>query len=128
MGICRGGGRARGLYLFGVLRALVQDVEALCLGFDTFVSRVPLLPRLGSVEWLLTCWRNSILWIALFGVFGKLFIKENPEGDGGITRMKHAVWVDLVNALLWLFTAIYGGLMFWKHHTGRSLHTGRATV
>lgn len=32
-----------------------------------------------------------ILWISLFGVFGKLFIKENAEGNGGIKRMKNAV-------------------------------------
>ncbi|KAG6163756.1 hypothetical protein E4U11_001702 [Claviceps purpurea] len=38
-----------------------------------------------------------ILWIALFGVFGSLFIHENPEGNGGIQRMKNAVWVDLVS-------------------------------
>ena len=32
-----------------------------------------------------------ILWIALFGLFGSMFIKENPEGNGGIKRMKNAV-------------------------------------
>ena len=32
-----------------------------------------------------------VLWIALFGIFGALFIKEKPEGNGGIIRMKNAV-------------------------------------
>ncbi|MCJ1309910.1 hypothetical protein MMC25_003571 [Agyrium rufum] len=69
-----------------------------------------------------------ILWIALFGVFGKLFIKEDPEGNGDIQRLKNAVWVDLVNALLWLITAIWGAVMFFFGRGRRSLHTGRATV
>ena len=70
----------------------------------------------------------SILWIALFGLFGKLYIHENPEGDAGIQRMKNAVWVDLVNALLWLISAVAGAVMFFFGGEKRSLHTGRATV
>ena len=70
----------------------------------------------------------SILWVGVFGVFGRLFIHEDPEGDSGIQQMKNAVWVDLVNMLLWLITAVYGAVMFFTHRRGQSLHTGRATV
>ncbi|MCJ1354397.1 MAG: hypothetical protein MMC33_004385 [Icmadophila ericetorum] len=69
-----------------------------------------------------------ILWIALFGVFGKLYIKTNAEGDAGIQRMKNAVWVDLINALLWLFSAVGGAVAFFFFGERRSLHTGRAAV
>ncbi|PHH64209.1 hypothetical protein CDD81_4823 [Ophiocordyceps australis] len=69
-----------------------------------------------------------ILWIAVFGVFGSLYIKEKPEGDGGIQRMKSAVWVDLVNALLWLISAIAVAGYWWKHRDSRSQFTGRAHV
>jgi len=69
-----------------------------------------------------------ILWMALFGTFGKMYINENPEGDAGVTRMKHAVWVDLVNMLLWFMTAVYGTVIFFMHKRGRTLHTGRAEV
>jgi len=41
--------------------------------------------------------------------------------------MKNAVWVDLANMLLWLVTAVYGGIMFFMQRR-RSLHTGRAKV
>ncbi|TPX09764.1 uncharacterized protein E0L32_009103 [Thyridium curvatum] len=69
-----------------------------------------------------------ILWIALFGVFASLFIHEDPEGNGDIQRMKNAVWVDLVNALLWLFTAL-GHFVYWFRHRERvSRFTGRARV
>ena len=57
-----------------------------------------------------------------------MYIKERPEGDKGVERMKNAVWVDLVNALLWLFSAV-GMLVFWWRSRGtRSRWTGRATV
>jgi len=85
-----------------------------------FVSRIPFLFIWDSILF--------ILWIALFGLFGSMYIKENAEGDSGIERMKHAVWVDLVNALLWLISAV-GMLVFWfKHRNKRTQFTGRATV
>ena len=70
----------------------------------------------------------SILWAAVFGIFGKMFIHEKPEGNSGIKRMKNAVWIDLINMLLWFFTAIFAAVWFFFLRGGRSLHTGRATV
>ncbi|KAM4061166.1 hypothetical protein HRG_009954 [Hirsutella rhossiliensis] len=69
-----------------------------------------------------------ILWIAVFGVFGSMFIKEDPEGDGDVKRMKSAVWVDLVNALLWLISALAAAGYWWKNRDTRSQFTGRAHV
>lgn len=43
----------------------------------------------------------SVLWFIVFGIFGKIYI---PGGHTG--SMNHAVWVDLLNMLLWLGTAI----------------------
>ncbi len=58
-----------------------------------------------------------------------MYIKEKAEKDGGIQRMKNAVWVDLVNMLLWFVSAIVGAIGFWRWRKGnRSLHTGRATL
>jgi len=69
-----------------------------------------------------------ILWIALFGLFGKMYIHENPEGDSGIKRMKNAVWVDLVNALLWFFSAAVMVAYWFGNRDKRSTFTGRAHV
>ena len=69
-----------------------------------------------------------VLWVAVFGIFGKLFIHENPEGNGGIKRMKNAVWVDLINMLLWLVTGVMGVVLFSTLRSGRSMLTGRAKV
>lgn len=74
------------------------------------------------------CTYISILWTAVFGIFGKLFIKLDPKGNGDISRMKNAVWVDLINMLLWLVTAVLGLVLFFKYKGNKSLHTGRATV
>jgi len=68
------------------------------------------------------------MWIVLFGIFGKLYINENPEGDAGIQRMKNAVWIDLVNMLLWLISAVLMLGYWWKTRRTRSQFTGRAHV
>jgi len=65
-----------------------------------------------------------ILWIAVFGTFGKLYISEDPEGNAGVQRMVNSVWVDLVNALLWLGSAV-GMVWFWSREK-RTRWTGRA--
>lgn len=70
-----------------------------------------------------------ILWIALFGLFASMYINEDPRGDGGIQRMKNAVWIDLINMLLWFVSAIVGAIGFWRWKKGNTtLHTGRATL
>lgn len=76
----------------------------------------------------------ALLWIALFGDFGRMYIGADPQnvghGDGpGIQRMKNAVWVDLVCALLWVGTATWGVFGWWMgKRRGRSVHTGRAAL
>lgn len=73
--------------------------------------------------------KNSILWTAVFGAFAKIFIKlPNPEGNGDISRLKNAVWVDLINMLLWFVTAVLGVIFLFNYRGKKSLHTGRATV
>ena len=71
---------------------------------------------------------GSILWTAVFGIFGNMYIHENAEGDGGIKRMKSAVWIDLINMLLWLITSVMAVVVFFTMRGGKSLHTGRANV
>jgi len=85
-----------------------------------FIARVPLVFVWDSILF--------ILWIALFGLFGNMYIHANAQGDSGIQRMKNAVWVDLVSALLWLGSAV-GLAFYWVNHRhNRTQFTGRATV
>jgi hypothetical protein len=69
-----------------------------------------------------------ICYLVAFGIFGKMYIPENPEGNSGITRMKNGVWVLLTNMLLWLITAVYGAVVFWKSRKASTSFTGRGSV
>lgn len=64
-----------------------------------------------------------ILYVAAFGIFGKMYIHEDPEGDGGVARMKNAVWVLLTNMILWFITFVYGAVIFWKYWKGKGAPT-----
>jgi hypothetical protein len=61
-----------------------------------------------------------IMYVAAFGIFGKMYIKEDPEGNSGIQRMKNAVWVLLTNMFLWAITFVYGSVIFWKYWKGKA--------
>ncbi|KAJ5463015.1 hypothetical protein N7475_007959 [Penicillium sp. IBT 31633x] len=65
----------------------------------------------------------TVLWLTLFGVFGKMYIGVHPETDGTgtakgnaestsglgdaskINRMRHAVWIDVINLAFWIMTS-----------------------
>ncbi|EED17507.1 conserved hypothetical protein [Talaromyces stipitatus ATCC 10500] len=55
-----------------------------------------------------------LIWLVLFGVFAKMYLSEDPEGDGAIERMRHATWIDLVNLLLWVVTMVWSGMRLGK--------------
>ncbi|KAK3298131.1 uncharacterized protein B0H64DRAFT_65547 [Chaetomium fimeti] len=69
-----------------------------------------------------------ILWIALFGIVGKMYIHEDPEGNGDLQRMKNAVWVVLASAILWLIGVLAHFIYWWGHRERRSRFTSRAKV
>jgi len=73
---------------------------------------------------------DSILWTALFGLFGSIYIHAHPTPkQSGQIRMKHAVWIDLINMLLWLISAAYATVIYVRARGGgRTLHTGRGKV
>ncbi|KAF4119916.1 hypothetical protein GMORB2_3604 [Geosmithia morbida] len=93
------------------------------------VYSIPFVLRLGGL--FKTAWDLVlfILWIAVFGLFADMYLhKDNKNGDSDIRLMKDAIWVDLVNAILWLIAAV-ADLGYWfKHRDVRTRFTGRATV
>jgi H+/Cl- antiporter ClcA len=105
---------------FAEVTASISAVTAL-LYLIPFICRIPLLFIWDTILF--------ILWVAVFGIFGNLYIKANAQGDSGILRMKHAVWIDLVNMLLWLISAIAMAIFWVKHRgSGRTKWTGRGKV
>lgn len=53
-----------------------------------------------------------VLWLAQVGVFGSMYVSDQPAGyeefATSITRMRVAVWINLINMLLWLMTFVLG--------------------
>ena len=69
-----------------------------------------------------------LIWMIVFGIFGKMYLPEHPEGDLDIVRMKHACWVDLVNLLLWAATMIWSGLRWWQGRIRKSKEEGESAA
>lgn len=52
-----------------------------------------------------------IAWIVVFGIFAGIFLKMDDDDDhkgSNTSAMKGAVWIDFVNAILWLVSGVYG--------------------
>ncbi|KAJ5766001.1 uncharacterized protein N7511_003617 [Penicillium nucicola] len=53
-----------------------------------------------------------VLWLAQVGVFGSVYISGNKaeyeDATLSVPRMRAAVWIDLVNMVLWLATTVLG--------------------
>ncbi|KAF3902132.1 hypothetical protein ABW21_db0204623 [Orbilia brochopaga] len=67
-----------------------------------------------------------IFWLTVFGIFAKLYIHEDAEGNSDIERMRDAMWLDLVNWILWLISAAVGFWYFWRYRNQPTTLTGRA--
>ncbi|KAK7515535.1 hypothetical protein IWZ03DRAFT_205855 [Phyllosticta citriasiana] len=78
---------------------------------SVLIYMIPIFKSATLFAWDWTLW---LLWLVLFGLFGKMYIAKNAEGDAGVQRMKNSVWVDLTGLLLWMSTAVYGTVAFWR--------------
>ncbi|KAK5135620.1 hypothetical protein LTR08_005100 [Meristemomyces frigidus] len=109
-----------GKWVFAEVCAVLSCVTCLIYG-------LPFIKSYWAFGW---DWVLFILWTALFGIFGHLYIPAHPTPQQhGQIRMKHAVWIDLINMLLWLVTACYSTLIWVRARGGgRTLHTGRGKV
>ncbi|RHZ61352.1 MARVEL domain-containing protein [Aspergillus thermomutatus] len=103
-------------WVYAVVTAFLATVTAAVYLLLPFVmkGRTP-LARLGRLQLPLFIWESvlCVLWLTLFGIFGKMYIGDYSEGPK-VTRMRHAVWVDLVNLGLWAVTMGWVGFRWWK--------------
>lgn len=67
-----------------------------------------------------------ILWAALAGIFGSMYFGERTEMDDDIAKMKIAAGFDLANLILWLLTAVWSALVFFKSRRA-GLHSGKTS-
>ncbi|KAL2013670.1 hypothetical protein VTN00DRAFT_1195 [Thermoascus crustaceus] len=100
-------------WVYAMVLSVLAALTAMVLFLLLFILQNPLPFRTQPVVhfplFLYEC-ALCVLWLTLFGIFGKMYIGEDPEGDTGIVRMKHAVWVDLANLGLWIGSATWVGL------------------
>lgn len=131
-------------WLFALITGfLATATAAVHLIVPFCVRRVKYAPRSGlrlpQFVWeFVLC----VLWLTLFGIFGKMYIGVYPTsnsaanaskkdssstaglGDASkIDRMRNAVWVDVANLALWVFTASWVLLRWLK---SRHAATGAA--
>lgn len=111
------GGGVSAEWIYAVLVAGLSAVTAVL-----FVAATPLgaIPVIGSALKLFKTYRAFawdmvlfIAWIVAFGIFAGIFLKRGSEDEdrykGSNTgAMKGAVWIDFVNAILWIISGIYG--------------------
>ncbi|KAF1964365.1 hypothetical protein BU23DRAFT_585617 [Bimuria novae-zelandiae CBS 107.79] len=128
-----------GIVVIGLYAQDLRRAKKANVGYDSKWMYATIVGTLGSF-WAIVCMLPLvkawflfavdfilfILYVAAFGIFGKMYIHEDPEGNGGVKRMKNAVWILLVNMLLWFGTFAYGAYTFWKYWKGRTTFTGRA--
>ena len=69
--------------------------------------------RYYRISWFVD-WVLAIFWFALFAVFYQVYLGGEMESaftGVNIGRMKGAIWCDLINALLWLVSAMFSSTM-----------------
>jgi len=98
------------------------------VGLTAVTTLVYLVPFVRSFKMFFWDALLFIFWTALFGVFGNIYIHKDCKGNGTCNRMKAAVWIDMIEMLMWFISAVVGGLLFWRERHSRSVFTGRAAV
>ncbi|KAF2150233.1 hypothetical protein K461DRAFT_217845, partial [Myriangium duriaei CBS 260.36] len=100
----KSGYRQDGRWVFALVTAGLSGLSCL----------VYVLPKLKSYWFWAWDLILSIMWVAVFGIFAKLYVRTHPTiHQVHARKMRNAVWVDLVNMLLWFVTFITG-LVIWK--------------
>ena len=110
-------------WLSAIIIAGLSAVTSIVSVAVASISTIPCISSVGrkktpfEVHWayvfdLILC----VAWLVMFAIFAGLFLKRESDDKykGSSTgAMKTAVWVDLVNAILWLGTGIYGAARAW---------------
>ncbi|KAL2849205.1 hypothetical protein BJY01DRAFT_210867 [Aspergillus pseudoustus] len=111
-------------WVYAVVTAFLSTSSALVylvLGWWWQKRSKPVLAQRERLFLPLFVWESIlvILWLVVFGIFGEMYIGVyhvggNDGGDDKVTRMRRAVWVDLVCLLMWAGSAGWRGLRWWK--------------
>ncbi|KAK6365105.1 hypothetical protein LTS17_011583 [Exophiala oligosperma] len=96
-----------GKWVYAVVVGSLSAVTAVAYGLVGVFLQYRTVAFLFAWDWILV-----ILWTALSGIFGSMYIGEKTEMEWGIHRMKVAVGFDLAGLVLWFITAAFGTWWF----------------
>lgn len=105
------------VWLFAITISGLSAVTAVLFALATPLAAIPFIG--GKMKVVKTyrafAWDFALFvcWLVAFGVFAGIFLhRHGDEVFKGAkpAPMKIAVWIDLVNALLWLVSGVYGAL------------------
>ncbi|TPX11927.1 uncharacterized protein E0L32_007425 [Thyridium curvatum] len=106
------GARQSPEWIYGVFVGGASCVAALLLALAGPLSIIS--SRLRTYRMFAADLTLFLLWIVVFGIFGGIFLRRtDKEGDykgASTSTQRHVVWLDLVNALLWLVSGVYGAV------------------
>ncbi|KAF3761620.1 hypothetical protein M406DRAFT_223020, partial [Cryphonectria parasitica EP155] len=105
---------ASSAWWFGMIVAVLACISALILAFTAPFGMVSKRCKTHHMfGWDLSIF---LLWIIVFGVFMGIFHNRSSDDSykGSSTGVeKSAAWLDLVNALFWLVSGVYGAVKTW---------------
>jgi len=102
-----------GKWVYAVVCGTMSAVTAVVYGFLSVFMQYHTVALLFAWDWVLV-----ILWAALSGIFGSMYIGEKVEMEAGIHRMKVAVGFDLAGLILWFITGSMGLWWFFAERRG----------
>ncbi|EXJ81151.1 hypothetical protein A1O3_07441 [Capronia epimyces CBS 606.96] len=110
-----------GKWVYAVVVGSLAAATAVGYGLISVFMHYRSLTFLFAWEWTLV-----VLWAALSGIFGNMYLNEKIEMETGIHRMKVAVGFDLAGMVLWFLTAVAGTLWFFRERwAGRVPRPGK---
>lgn len=101
-------------WYFGLVVGVMACISALILAFTApfgAISKKFKTHHLFGWDLLL-----SLLWFIAFGVFMGIFhhrSSDDPFKGSNTTVQKSVTWIDLLNALFWLISGVYGFVKTW---------------
>lgn len=105
--------------VFAVTVGSLAAVTALLFSLTSIFLQYRAVALLFLWDWVLT-----ILFAALSGIFGVMYLDEKVEMDGGVKRMKTAVAFDIIGLVLWFLSAMAGTWWFFTEKSN-SRHTAK---
>lgn len=80
-------------------------------GLSMLYCAIHCFMNLKSRMWMILDWVLAVMWAAQFGVFATIFLGPIDQKDAAMTtslsRMRAGVWVDMINMILWLMSALW---------------------